>query len=58
MNPTQAAQRAGWFFWLGSWFCGDFDAILHLEATWCWRGTARELCLAHGIAFDRTGESL
>jgi hypothetical protein len=58
VNPIDAAQRAGWFFWLGSWFCGDWSAVLTLEAPPVWRGTARDLCLAHGIAFDRTGEAL
>jgi hypothetical protein len=49
VTPIDAAQRAGWFYWFGYWFCTDSLAILNLEAPHCWRGTARDLCLAQGI---------
>jgi hypothetical protein len=51
VTPIQAATRAGWFFWLGDWYCCDLAAVLHLEAPPRWTGTARDLCLAQGIAF-------
>lgn len=55
MTPTQRAQAAGWFYWFGDWYSTDVAAIVALEHPPCWRGTARDLCLAHGLAFgERT----
>lgn len=47
-----AAQAAGWFYWLGDWYSTDLAAILALEHPVVWRGNARDLCLAHGVATE------
>ncbi len=53
MNPFEAAQRAGWWH-LGfdHWLATDSQAILSGYYPIMWRGTARDLCLAHGIDFE------
>ncbi len=55
MKAIEAARAAGWWFdpwthWFThDWYSADWNAIAAREHPWRWSGTARDLCLAHGI---------
>ncbi len=64
MTAIDAVIAAGWLFlpgwglWPDSWISTDWEAILNLIHPPRYSGTAREVCLAHGIWFTEPLPSL
>jgi hypothetical protein len=53
VNAFDAARKAGWIYvGYDTWYTTNFFAVY--ENVWPirYRGTARDVCLAHGIDFE------
>jgi hypothetical protein len=53
-SARSAAHEDGWFEWFGYWFFIDPTRMMEYQRPACFYGTARDLCLMHGIQFDGT----
>ncbi len=52
MTAIDAARAAGWVYWgFDIWTSTDLESIFNLFHPLKYTGTARDVCLAHGICF-------